>query len=166
MDTNAYVAFLVVGVLLVAIDGQFIYHSGKRYLRNTQGNPEAGASMTRLVTVLFHLVVLGALALLSTIGFPGGSSLPSVVGRIGVMLLVLALAHAITLGVLARVREEQVVEEMHTRGRGVDPRAQAPIDRQLSEPVVSPVPGQEGRNPQVSPSVEQGGPYSTGGNLV
>ncbi|HVV12789.1 hypothetical protein [Amycolatopsis sp.] len=166
MDTNAYVAFLVVGVLLVAIDGQFIYHSGKRYLHNARGNPEVGASMTRLVTVLFHLVVLGALALISTIDFPGGSSLPSVVGRIGVMLLVLALAHAITLGVLARMREEQVVEEMQTRGPGMDPRVQAPVDQQLNEPVVSPVPGQDGRSPQVSPSFEQDGPYSSGGNLV
>ena len=153
MDTNAYVAFLVVGILMVVIDGQIIYHSGKRYLENAQGDGEAGSSMAKLVVVLFHLAVLGVLALLSTIDFPGGSSLPGVVGRLGVMLLVMALAHAIALGVLARMREEQVVEDIHTR---------APVDRRLREPVVAPVPGQQGRNPRVSPSVEHEGPYTTG----
>jgi hypothetical protein len=164
MDTNAYVAFLVVGILMVAIDGQIIYHSGKRYLQNAQGDPEAGASMTRLVSVLFHLVVLGALALLSTVPFPGGSSLPSVVGRLGVMLLVLALAHAITLGFLARMREEQVVEDINMRA--LPPDARNPADRQSREPTVAPVPGQAGRAARVSPNLEHGGPYSSGEHLA
>ncbi|HVW44635.1 MAG TPA: hypothetical protein VHC18_25125 [Amycolatopsis sp.] len=154
MDTNAYVAFLVVGILLVVIDGQIIYHSGKRYLENAQGDSEAGASMSRLVAVLFHLVALGVLALLSTIDFPGGSSLPGVVGRLGVVLLVLALVHGIALAVLARRREEQVVEDIATRPA-------APVDRQLREPVVAPVPGQQGRSPRVSPGLDYEAPYST-----
>src|SRR3954453_11898830 len=103
MTTNAYLSFLAIGVALVLTDGQIIYRSGRRYLENSYGDPEAGASMTRLITVLFHLAVLGLLALLSTIPL-GGSSLPGVVGRIGVLLLVLALAHAVPLGVLARIR--------------------------------------------------------------
>ncbi|NKQ58606.1 hypothetical protein HFP15_37755 [Amycolatopsis sp. K13G38] len=159
MNTDAYVAFLVVGVLMVAIDGQIIYHSGKRYLENAQGDSEAGSSMSRLVAVLFHLVALGVLAVLSTVDFPGGSSLPGVAGRLGVMLLVLALVHGIALAVLARRREEQVVEDIQTRATA-DPRM-APVDRQLREPVVAPVPGQQGRNPRVAPSMEHEGPYST-----
>ncbi|GHF74016.1 hypothetical protein FHX82_002076 [Amycolatopsis bartoniae] len=158
MDTNAYVAYLVVGILMVVIDGQIIYHSGKRYLENSRGNPEAEASMTRLITVLFHLVVLGALALLSTIPFPGGSSLPSVVGRLGVTLLIIAVAHGVAISVLARQREEQAVEDYNTRV--VESRA--PVDRQLAEPTVQPVPGQEGRMARVSPNLEQGGPYTSG----
>ncbi|WP_236787885.1 hypothetical protein [Amycolatopsis sp. GM8] len=159
MDTNAYVTFLLVGIALVLIDGQIIYHSGKRYLRNMDGeDSQARSSMTQLITVLFHLVVLGVLALISTIGFPGGSSLPSVVGRVGVMLLVLALAHAITLSVLARMREEQVVEEMHT-----EPRTRGHLDSRLDAPVVTPAPGQPGRHPQVSPSLEAD-PYSANQN--
>lgn len=160
MDTNAYVAFLVVGIVMVVIDGQIIYQSGKRYLENAKGNPGAEASMTRLIAVLFHLVVLGALALLSTIHFPGGSSLPSVVGRLGVMLLVIAAAHAISISVLARMREEQAVEDYNSR---VQPeQVRAPVDRNLYEPTVQPVPGQEGRVAHVSPNLEHGGPYSTG----
>ena len=155
MDTNAYVAFLVVGILMVVLDGQIIYHSGKRYLEHAQGDSEAGASMGRLVAVLFHLVALGVLALLSTIDFPGGSSLPGVVGRLGVMLLVLAIVHGIALAVLARRREEQVVEDLTTRSA-------APVDRQLREPVITPVPGQQGRSPRVSPGMDYEAPYSTG----
>ncbi|GAA5171744.1 MULTISPECIES: hypothetical protein [Amycolatopsis] len=158
MDTNAYVAYLVVAILMVVVDGQIIYHSGKRYLLNSRGNPEAESSMTRLITVLFHLVVLGAIALLSTIHFPGGSSLPSVVGRLGVTLLVIAVAHAIAISVLARMREEQAVEDYNNRV--VESRAT--IDRQLNEPTVQPVPGQEGRVAHVSPNLEQGGPYTSG----
>lgn len=154
MDTNAYVTFLVVGMLLIAIDGQVIYHSGKRYLN--KGDKDAGRSMASLVAVLFHLAVLGMLALISTIGFPGGSSLPGVIGRLGVLMLVLALAHGITVGVLTRMREEQVVEIVNTR-------LNAPVDRRLREPVVDPVPGQEGRRPQASPSIDGTMPYTTDG---
>lgn len=130
MDNNAYVTFLAVGAILVVMDGQIIYHSGKRYLN--KGDSEAGGSMTGLVTVLFHLVALGVLALISTIHFSGEDSLPGVIGRLGVLLLVLAIAHGVTIGVLTRMREEQVVENVNTR-------INAPVDRPVSETMVDPV---------------------------
>ncbi|MFD2417496.1 hypothetical protein [Amycolatopsis pigmentata] len=149
MDTNAYVTFLVVGVILVVIDGQIIYHSGKRFL--DKGDRQAGSSMTNLVTVLFHLVVLGVLALMSTIDFPGGSSMAGIIGRVGVMLLVLALAHAITLGVLTRMREEQVAEN-------VKARINAPVQR-TSEARVDPITGAE--EVRRTSTVDQRMPYTT-----
>ncbi|KDN20981.1 hypothetical protein [Amycolatopsis rifamycinica] len=153
MTTNAYLSFLAIGIALVLIDGQIIYRSGRRYLENSYGDPAAGASMTRLVTVLFHLATLGVLALLSTIEM-GGSDLPGVVGRIGVLLLILALAHAITLGVLARIRGEQEVEAVVQRG----PRPRVEPEQQGT--TVTPVPGQDGRYPTASPSLENRSPYS------
>jgi hypothetical protein len=39
MDTNAYVTFLLVGVLLVVVDGQIIYRSGRRYLEGPTATP-------------------------------------------------------------------------------------------------------------------------------
>ncbi|RSM37115.1 hypothetical protein DMA12_37995 [Amycolatopsis balhimycina DSM 5908] len=153
MTTNAYLSFLAIGVALVLIDGQIIYRSGRRYLENSYGDPAAGASMTRLVTVLFHLATLGVLALISTIDM-GSSDLPGVVGRIGVLLLILALAHAITLGVLARIRGEQEVEAVVQRG----PRQR--IQPEPQGPTVTPVPGQDGRYPAASPSLEDRSPYS------
>ncbi|MFJ7213856.1 hypothetical protein [Amycolatopsis sp. NPDC098790] len=153
MTTNAYLSFLAIGVALVLIDGQIIYRSGRRYLENSYGDPAAGASMTRLVTVLFHLATLGVLALISTIDM-GGSDLPGVVGRLGVLLLILAIAHAITLAVLARIRGEQEVEAVVQRGGRQQPTGPEP------QATVTPVPGQDGRYPAASPSIENRSPYS------
>lgn len=157
MDTNAYVTFLVVGVILVVIDGQIIYHSGKRFL--DKGDRQAGSSMTNLVTVLFHLVVLGVLALMSTIDFPGGSSMTGIIGRVGVMLLVLALAHAITLGVLTRMREEQVVEHVNAR---INAPVDGPVDRtqrRYRGTRVGPVADPDEVRP--TSTVDQRAPYTT-----
>ncbi|WP_329059431.1 hypothetical protein [Amycolatopsis sp. NBC_01480] len=153
MNTNAYLSFLAIGIVLVLIDGQVIYRSGRGYLESSYGDAGAGASMTRLVTVLFHLVALGLLALLSTIPL-GDSDLPGVVGRLGALLLVLAIIHAITLGVLSRIRGEQV-------GEAVVNRRMSRSEAEQRGAVVTPVPGQEGSYPDVSPSLEHRAPYST-----
>ncbi|CAM3922815.1 hypothetical protein KIPE111705_31590 [Kibdelosporangium persicum] len=111
MDTNSYIAFLVVGVILVAIDGQIIYRSGRRYLERSHGDSGAGASMARLVTVLFHLVVLGLLMLISTVDV-GETQTEGVVLRLGIVLLVLAAAHGVTMAILARIKDSQVQEQL------------------------------------------------------
>ncbi|WIY00243.1 hypothetical protein QRX60_40300 [Amycolatopsis mongoliensis] len=153
MSTNAYLSFLVIGVVLVLIDGQIIYRSGRRYLENSYGDPAAGASMTRLVTVLFHLATLGVLALVSTIDI--GGDLTGVVTRVGVLLLILALAHGITLAALSRIRGEQEVEAVVQRGG----RKQR-VEPEQAGTTVTPVPGQPGTYPDVSPSLENRAPYS------
>ncbi|GHF39679.1 hypothetical protein FHX82_006708 [Amycolatopsis bartoniae] len=170
MGTDSYTVFLVVGILMAAVDGQIIYRSGRGYLDQEREDPGAASAMTVLITALFHLVVLGALALISTVHFPGGDSMPAIMGRLGVYLLTLAVAHAITLGVFARRREERVVEDLNARTALIngaaavpDPRArESEVDAELREPTTTPVPGQEGRQPKVSPNLEQRGPYSTG----
>ena len=152
MSTNAYLSFLVIGVVLVLIDGQIIYRSGRRYLESSYGDPAAGASMTRLVTVLFHLATLGILALMSTIDL--GDGIPGVVKRVGVLLLILAIAHAITLAVLSRIRGEQEVEAVVQRG----PRQR--VEPEQQGPTVTPAPGQPGTYPDVNPTLENRSPYS------
>ncbi|SFQ31436.1 hypothetical protein SAMN05421810_10671 [Amycolatopsis arida] len=169
MDTNAYVSFLIIGALLVVIDGMLIYRSGRKYLAESYGGDDtASQSMTRLTTVLFHLVALGLLALLSLIDF-GEESLRAVIGKLGVLLLVLALVHGVTIAVLTRMRESQVAETVTAQRHsaagaapGVAPAA-LPTDTQYQEPtrqqmahgpVVAPVPGQKGRDPKVSPTIE------------
>lgn len=146
MNTDAYVTFLVLGVLLIAVDGQIIYRSGLRYLRGAADNEDSAASMIRLVTVLFHLTVLGVLALLSTVDI-GGSTMPAVVGRLGVLLLLLAIAHGIAVAVLGRIHDGQI-DETIVRNR----QAQAGTQQSTT---VTPVPGQRGgAQPQVSPGLE------------
>jgi hypothetical protein len=155
METNAYLTFLLVGVLLVVVDGQVIYRSGKRYLEGSYGDPAAGASMARMIAVLFHLAVLGLLALLSTINI-GGSTIQGVVGRLGVLLLVLAIAHALTLGILSRIRDAQVDETIVTSRAAANDQG-----RHHNGPVTTPVPGQANSGPVVSPSLDYQAPYST-----
>lgn len=154
MSTNAYLSFLVIGVVLVAIDGQIIYRSGRRYLESSYGDPAAGASMTRLVTVLFHLATLGVLALVSTIDI--GVGLTGVVARVGVLLLILALAHGITLAALSRIRGEQEVEAVVQRGA-----RQQRVEPEPPQTTVTPVAGQPGTYPEVSPPLEHRSPYSS-----
>lgn len=113
MDTNSYVAFLLIGTLLVLVDGQFIYRNGRRYLEQSTGNRNHGSdSLTRLVTVLFHLSVLGVLALISTIDIPADTETEGVVLRLGVVLLVIAVAHWIAIAALGRARDRDEFEEV------------------------------------------------------
>jgi hypothetical protein len=118
MDTNSYVAFLVIGTILVLVDGQIIYRNGRRFLQ--QSTPGASAeSLTRLVSVLFHLGTLGVLALLSIIDFGVDDQAKGVVLRLGIVLLVLGVAHWIAISALARIRDreeyEQVTHEREAR---------------------------------------------------
>jgi hypothetical protein len=115
MDTTGYVAFLLVGVFLVLIDGQILYRSGRGYLQKVYPSDSA-SSVMKLVAVLFHLVVLGVLALISTIDVATGMPVRDVVVKLGVVLLSLALAHGLTMAILAKVsdrrREEKIEDEI------------------------------------------------------
>lgn len=151
MDNDNYLMLLLAGVAVVVIDGQILYQSGKRYLTN-YGGDRSGASLVRLVAVLFHLVALGLLALITTIEF-GGTGIQGLVARLGVILLVVALVHAAALGLLARLRENDQAEAQAVPARGERER------QALYDPVVTPVAGQEGPEPEVSPGIEDRGPY-------
>jgi ABC-type nickel/cobalt efflux system permease component RcnA len=122
MDNDSYVAFLVIGTVLVLIDGQIIYRNGRRYLQ--QATPTASAeSLTRLVSVLFHLVTLGVLALLSTIDFTTDNPTKGVVLRLGIILLVLGVAHWVAVSALARIRDREEYEQVNHQREAA--RAQA-----------------------------------------
>jgi|SRR3954470_9407081 hypothetical protein len=110
MDTNSYVTFLLVGALLVLVDGQVIYRNGRRYLQQSAPNASA-ESLTRLVTVLFHFVVLGVLALISTIDVPTDTAIESVVVRLGIVLLIIGIAHLLAVVALGRIRDRQEFDE-------------------------------------------------------
>jgi len=110
VDTNSYVTFLLVGTLLVLIDGQIIYRNGRRILQ--QNAPTASAeSLTRLVSVLFHVAVLGVLALLSVIDVPVDNEIEAVVLRLGVVLILIGIAHWIAITALTRIRDRQEFDE-------------------------------------------------------
>jgi multisubunit Na+/H+ antiporter MnhG subunit len=118
-STISHVLFLIVGVLLVFIDGQLMRRSGTTYLKAVYPEVQVADSVNQLVTVLFHLVGVGIVALVSTVGPSGGDPFQSLVTRIGVLLLVLAATHGVTLWALARMRgkqrERQLQDELTSR---------------------------------------------------
>lgn len=151
MGTDAYLAFLGLGLAMVIVDGQILYHSGKRYLADADAGAESSKSMARLVTVLFHLVMVGVLALLSVLDFGfGAGGVRAVVGNLGILLILVGLGHAVTMAVLAQVRDSRVAEE----GMAVNEQTRMTNSRLQRGPVVAPVPGQPGRDPRRSPAIE------------
>lgn len=113
MNSSSYVAFLVIGTLLVLLDGQIIYRNGKRFLQ--QATPNAPAkSLVTLVSVLFHLGTLGVLALLSTIDLPADNQTEGLVLRFGIVLIVLGIAHWIAVATLAKIRDREEFQEVNS----------------------------------------------------
>lgn len=140
MDNDSYIAFLVVSTLLVLLDAVIITISGRRYLSDDD-HPGRSVAASWLTTTLFTLIVLGLVALVSTVDLPVDGALQKLVTKLGIVLLLLAVAHAITMSVLTRFRgeerQEHFVDELAEQGR-----------TQVSKP-------------RVSPSIERDEPYST-----
>jgi hypothetical protein len=109
---NGYLTFLVLGIVLVAIDGHLIYRAGKGYLHTAYGNAESAQAMNRMVTVLFHLVVLGLIFLISLIEVNAADETRGVIARLGILLLVLAAAHAVTMTILGRIRDRAIQQQL------------------------------------------------------
>src|SRR2546421_12225950 len=90
MDANSYATFLVLGVLIILVDGQILYRGGLRYLRKVYVNDSAGSVM-QLVLVLFHITVLGALALISMVYVSTGMPVRDIVVQLGIGLVLIAV---------------------------------------------------------------------------
>jgi hypothetical protein len=126
VDNSSYVMFLILGTALVFADGQIIYRSGLRYLANSFGDRGSARSLARLVSVLFHLAMLGVLALISTLDVPASNPLQEVVVRLGVVLVLLAIGHAVAISILTRLRDRLDVENV-TQRRMENAERQEPI---------------------------------------
>ncbi len=117
MDSER-VVFLIVGTLIVAVIGQLLVMSGRRYLANAAPTERrSSSSAATLVAVFFHLVTLGILALLAVIPF-GGSPGDGLLLRLGILLIALALVFGVMLTLLGRRRQEALATEIET-GRGI-----------------------------------------------
>jgi hypothetical protein len=135
MDANSYAIFLLIGVLLVLVDGQILYRGGLGYLQKVYPTDSA-RSIIQLVSVLFHLAVLGLLALISMMNVSTGMAGRDLVVKLGVVLLMLAAAHGVTMaiviGIRNRRRDEQIEEEYVADRPSIVGR----------EPSVQPAPGE------------------------
>src|SRR5262249_51225140 len=63
--------------------------------------------VAQLVAVFFHLVMFGVVALIASIGFSPDAGVPEMLSRIGIILLLTAVGHGITIIALARLRDQQ-----------------------------------------------------------
>jgi Tfp pilus assembly major pilin PilA len=160
--------FLIAGVVLVAIDAAIVYRSGRAYLDEVYRDPRGSRSMVQLVTMLFVLIVLGVLALISTIDIDTGNAVQNVVVKLGVVLLVLAAAHAATISILShlrdRLRGEQLEDEL-IQGSTNNGVAQNATVNPAPNPVQNTAPAGDEyitRHPAISPPIEeQQNPYPT-----
>jgi hypothetical protein len=134
-DPNSiYLSVLIAGVVLTVVVGQILVRSGRPFLEDVFDRPETVSSVTRLLVVLFHLIVLGVIALVATIDVTFDNPLETIVVRLGFVLLVLGGAHAGTLLVLARLRkrrhEQILLDEMNAQAEQARRGRAQPFDNQ------------------------------------
>lgn len=103
------VLFLVIGAVLIVGDGQLLRRSGATYLEEAYPDPKVADSVNRLIAVLFHLVMLGVLALMSVRATGGYAAM---IFQLGIMLLIMALGHGLTIWVLARLRRRNAADRV------------------------------------------------------
>jgi hypothetical protein len=106
-ETSQYVFMLAASIGLTFMVGRVLRTAGRPFLDEVFADPAVAESVNRLLAVLFHLVTLGVLALIARVDVGGGGVLQSLVTRLGVVLLVLGLAHGISMLVLLRVRDRR-----------------------------------------------------------
>lgn len=113
MNSNlaAYLAFVLMGTGATIMVGQVLYRSGRGYLEEMYPDGNVAQSVNMLLAVLFHLVVLGVLGVISTMSLPVDGAAQQVVTKLGVVLLVLGIAHGGVMLALARVRDRRAGQQ-------------------------------------------------------
>lgn len=102
---------LIIGAAIVFIDGQVLMRHGQAYLAEAHHDPRRARQVAGLVTLFFHLVMLGLVALVAS-GTDDDAGSPAMLRRIGMLLILAALGHAIAVVVLSRLRRQQERSEL------------------------------------------------------
>lgn len=128
--TGMYITLLVVSIGLTFGVGRLLVTAGKPFLQEVFQDEKVTRSVNLLLSVLFHLITLGVLAIISVVEIVGNDDpFQTLVARLGVVLLVLGIAYGISMLVLIRVRErrradqisEHVQERLAERNMGSAP---------------------------------------------
>ena len=141
IGTGGYIALVIIGVLITVGVGQLLFRSGEPFLEEVFQNKDTARSLNRLLSVLFHLLTLAVLAMISIVDVPSDTGVvQTVVFKIGVVLLIVALAYGISMLVLLRIRErrrqaavsaqigEKLAEQRQGRAPGRVRRVESPPD--------------------------------------
>jgi hypothetical protein len=143
MGMTQYIVLLALAIGLTFLVGRLLVRAGEPFLQEVFHDEKVTRSVNLLLSVLFHLVTLGVLAIISVTDVPGYNELQTFVVKLGVVLLTLGIAYGISMLVLIRVRErrraneisEHVQERLAERGISTDGTHTTP-------PVVAQPPGQ------------------------
>ena len=133
-ETAQYILLLAVSVVLTFVVGRLLVTAGEPFLNDVFRDKSVTRSVNLLLSVLFHLITLGVLALISIInvGNLEDQPLQRFVVRLGLVLLVLGIAYGVSMLVLIRVRNRRKADDIHEHiteklaERGVDPRPVTP----------------------------------------
>lgn len=128
-STEGYLAFVVLGALLVVVIGQILTRGGKVYLEEVFADSRSAGSVSTLLSVLFYLFALGILGVISSMTVPVDGTAQTVVTKLGVVLLVLGTVFGLTMLVLSRIRarraesekEDALIAAMPGNGNGAEP---------------------------------------------
>lgn len=140
-DTAMYITLLIVAIVLTFLVGRLLVTAGEPFLQEVFQDRSVTRSVNLLLSVLFHLITLGVLAIITVIDFASDMEpLQQFVVKLGVVLIVLGVAYGISMLVLIRVRERrraaQISEEVQER------LAERAAPRPVVDPTVAPVPKQ------------------------
>ena len=121
-EMTQYVVLLAVAVGLTFLVGRLLIRAGEPFLLEVFHDEKVTRSVNLLLSVLFHLVTLGVLAIISVTDVPGDNQLQTFVVKLGVVLLTLGIAYGISMLVLIRVRERRRASEIseHVQERLAD----------------------------------------------
>ncbi|NMH98969.1 hypothetical protein [Pseudonocardia acidicola] len=133
MTTAQYLVFLVIAVGLTIGVGRVLFMSGEPFLEEVFQNKDTARSLNMLLTVLFHLLTLGVLAIISTIDVPVEGLIQTMVTKFGVVLVVVGIAYGVSMLVLLRIRERR-------RAAAISAGVQQRIAEQNRKPATDPVP--------------------------
>jgi hypothetical protein len=113
---------LAVSVGLTFLVGRLLVRAGEPFLLEVFHEEKVTRSVNLLLSVLFHLVTLGVLAIISVTDVAADNALQEFVVKLGVVLLTLGIAYGISMLVLIRVRERRRASEIseHVQERLAD----------------------------------------------
>lgn len=133
MSTGQYIVFLAIAVALTLGVGRLLFTSGEPFLEEVFQKKDTARSTNLLLTVLFHLLTLGVLALMSTIDVPVDGVVQTIVTKLGIVLVVVGIAYGVSMLVLLRIRERR-------RSATVSTNVQQRMAEQNRRPTTDPVP--------------------------
>jgi hypothetical protein len=136
-DTGMYVTLLVVAIGLTFLVGRLLVTAGEPFLQEVFQDTSVTRSVNLLLSVLFHLITLGVLAIISVIDIGGQGPLQTFVVKLGVVLLVLGIAYGVSMLVLIRVRERRRADQVSEAVQERLAERSAPSPRPVSESQIS-----------------------------